>query len=431
MYDFLKKVVVAILTWEARLVLLRYKPRIIAITGSVGKTSTKDAIFAALSSELYVRKAEKSFNSEIGVPLTILGCENGWRDPSIWIRNVLYGLSLILWKNSFPQWIIIEVGADRPGDIRNLARWLRPDIAVITGVSEVPVHVEFFESTEALAREKRSLAEYIRPGGKILLNGDDARARTIQTDFRGASLMYGFEPHNDFLAHDAEMFYDGEEAVGMRFRMQRKGASLPVEISGALGAPRVYAGLAALATAEAVGVDLVAAARGLAAWSPTPGRLRILKGIKDTLIIDDTYNSSPAAAFAALDALADIRAKGRKIAVLGDMLELGKFSADAHRKIGVRAAEVADMLITVGFRARATAEAALDAGMKEKNIRTYEMNESQRAGKELELELKAGDVALIKGSQSMRMERTVKEVMAEPLRAEELLVRQDEEWKNR
>ncbi len=431
MYDVLKKAVIAVLTWEARAVLMRYKPRIIAITGSVGKTSTKDAIFAALSDEIYVRKSDKSFNSEIGVPLTILGCENGWRDPAVWVRNICYGLSLILWKRSFPQWLVIEVGADRPGDIRTTARWLRPDIAVLTGVSDVPVHVEFFDSPEALAREKRALAEHIRPGGKIILNGDDARTRAVQTDFRGASLMYGFEPHNDFLARDADMSYEGELVTGMRFRLERAGASIPVAVRGAIGRPRVYAALAALAVAEAVGVDLVAAARGLAHWSPPPGRLRVLKGLKDTLIIDDTYNSSPVAALAALDALAHIRAKGRKIALLGDMLELGKFSAEAHRKIGARAAEVADMLMTVGFRARATAEAALDAGMKEKKIRTYEMNESQRAGKELELDMKAGDVILIKGSQSMRMERAVKEIMAEPLRAEELLVRQDEEWKNR
>lgn len=431
MYDVVKNAVVAVLTWEARMVLARYKPRIIAVTGSVGKTSTKDAIFAALSDDLYVRKSEKSFNSDIGVPLTILGCENGWRDPIVWVRNIVHGLSLILWKHSFPNWLVIEVGADRPGDIRSTARWLRPDVAVITGVSDVPVHVEFFDSVEALAREKRALAEYIRPGGKIILNGDDMRTRAIQTDFRGASLTYGFEPHNDFLARDAAIAYEGDLMTGMRFRLEREGASIPVEVMGAIGRPRVYAGLAALAVAEVVGIDLVAAARGLAKWNPPPGRLRILKGLKNTLIIDDTYNSSPAAALAALDALADVRAKGRKIALLGDMLELGKFSAEAHRRVGARAAEVADLLMTVGFRARATAEAALDAGMKEKYIRTYEMNESRRAGKELELELNAGDMVLVKGSQSMRMERAVQEIMLEPLRAEELLVRQDEEWKNR
>lgn len=428
---FIRSIVIHILTLEARLVLARYKPRIIAVTGSVGKTSTKDAIFAAISGELHVRKSEKSFNSEIGVPLTILGCENGWKNPLIWMRNIVYGLWLVVRRAPFPQWLVIEVGADRPGDIRRVARWLRPDIAVLTGISDVPVHVEYFDSPEALAREKRALAEYLRPGGKLILNGDDVHVRAAEAIFRGASLTYGLNADNDFRARDAEVTYEGAAPDGMRFRFERAGASVPVSLHGALGMPRVYAALAALAAAEVVGVDLVYATRGLTAWQPAPGRLRILPGIKGSFIIDDTYNSSPVAALAALDTLQSLRTGGRKIALLGDMLELGKFSAEAHRTVGKRAAEVADRLLTVGFRARAIAEAALDERMKEKDIRQYELGESARAGKELETELKAGDVVLVKGSQGMRMERAVKEIMAEPERGEELLVRQDEEWQQR
>jgi len=121
----------------------------------------------------------------------------------------------------------------------------------------------------------------------------------------------------------------------------------------------------------------------------------------------------------------------RRIAILGDMLELGKYAREEHRKVGEKAAECADMLATVGFRSRATAEAALDAGMKESRVRQYELHESARAGKELETILRAGDIVLVKGSQGMRMERTVKEIMAEPERAQELLVRQDPEWLER
>lgn len=429
--DTFRTIVTFVLTWEARLVLLRYKPRVIAITGSVGKTSGKDAIFAALSPELHLRKSEKSFNSEIGVPLTILGLENAWRDPLKWLWNIARGLWLVVVPQEYPQWLVLEVGADRPRDISTIARWLRPDIAVITGVSEVPVHVEFFPSPEAIVREKRALAERLKPGGKLILNGDDSRMKAIESTFRGASLTYGLEAYNDFSASDIEILYENGKPAGIHFRVKRVGASAPVLIRGALGRPRVYAALAALAVAEAAGVDLVFSARGLSEWVPTPGRLRILKGLKGSLIIDDTYNSSPSAALAALDALKEVEGVQRRIAVLGDMLELGKYSAEAHRNVGKRAAEVADLLITVGFRARRVAEAALDAGMPESAIRQYEMNESRRAGKELELELGEGDLVLVKGSQSMRMERTVEEIMGEPERAEELLVRQDDEWKTR
>lgn len=431
MITLFKKIVSAILIWEARAVLRRYRPKIIAITGSVGKTTTKDAIFAALSGHLHVRKSEKSFNSEIGVPLTILDLDNAWRNPVKWLWNIMRGFMLIVRHSEYPQWLVLEVGADRPGDIRSIAQWLRPDIAVITSIPEIPVHVEFFDSPEALLKEKQTLAEYLKPGGKLIINGDDVRMHEMQTSYRGASITYGFESNNDYSASHDEIMYEGKAPAGIRFRVNRKGNSVPVMIHGALGRPRIYAALAGLAVANEVGIDIVSASAGLAAWAPSPGRLRLLKGIRGSIIIDDTYNSSPAAALAALDTLKSIQNGGKKIAVMGDMLELGKYSAGAHRTVGERVAMCADFLITVGFRARAMGEAALDAGMPDASIREYEQNESVRAGKELEPELKEGDIVLVKGSQSMRMERTVLEIMADPDRASDLLVRQDPEWQER
>jgi UDP-N-acetylmuramyl pentapeptide synthase len=429
MYNFSKSIIVFILTWEARLVLVRYRPKIIAVTGSVGKTTTKDAIYAVLSGSVHVRKSEKSFNSELGVPLAILGCENAWRSPVGWLRNIFSGIALLFGRD-YPQWLVLEVGADRPGDIKRIARWLKPDVAVVTGVPEIPVHVEYFDSPEALAREKRTLAEYIRPGGKLVLNGDDSRMLGLCADYRGMTVKYGFEIWNDFTAEREEITYTNYGPEGIRFRVNGRGSSIPVSVSGALGRPRAYAALAALAVSEIVGVDIVSGTQALAEWIPPPGRMRIIQGIRGSTIIDDTYNSSPAAALAALDALKEVKAE-RKIVVLGDMLELGKYSAEAHRNVGTRVTVCADRFITVGFRARAAGEAALDAGMPEGNIREYEQNESVRAGEELRGELKEGDIVLVKGSQSMRMERTVLALMAEPERASELLVRQDEEWKIR
>lgn len=429
--NFLKQCVVFILTWEARGMLWRYKPKIIAVTGSIGKTTTKDAIHAAISDSLFARKNQKSLNSEIGVPLTILGLENAWSNPLKWLLNILIGAWRLFAWHPYPAWLILEVGADRPGDIRRIAKWLRPDIAVITAVPDIPVHVEYFSSPEEVFKEKKVLAKYLKAGGKVVLNGDDERVSRLHGEYRGASVTYGLDGGNDFFASEISIAQEDGKPVGMRFRANHAGSSVPVEIFGALGAPRVYAALAAIAVGEAIGLDAVSSAAALRMWEPPPGRVRILDGLKGTLIIDDTYNSSPAAALAALDILKEAGQGKRRIAVLGDMLELGRYSKEAHRTIGERAAECADMLITVGFRSRATAEAALDAGMKETNIRQYELNESQRAGKELESELKEGDVVLVKGSQGLRMERTVLEIMAEPARAAELLVRMDPEWLTR
>jgi UDP-N-acetylmuramoyl-tripeptide--D-alanyl-D-alanine ligase len=160
-----------------------------------------------------------------------------------------------------------------------------------------------------------------------------------------------------------------------------------------------------------------------------PGRMRLLVGVKKTLIIDDACNSSPVAMENALAALAELTCMGRKICVLGDMLELGKFSAEEHKRIGARVAKSADMLFTVGLRARGIAEGALVSGMSEKVITQYD--DARTAGKELELALLEGDIVLVKGSQALRMERAVEEIMAHPEKKEELLVRQDPEWVNK
>jgi UDP-N-acetylmuramoyl-tripeptide--D-alanyl-D-alanine ligase len=157
--------------------------------------------------------------------------------------------------------------------------------------------------------------------------------------------------------------------------------------------------------------------------------MRLISGVKDTLVIDDTYNSSPAAVNAALDALALVKPQGRRIAVLADMLELGRYSVEEHRKAGAHASHVVDLLATVGFRARDIADGALDADLRDGQILQYE--DAGKAGDELEALLQPGDCILVKGSQSMRMERTVERLMKEPERAGELLVRQETNWKNR
>lgn len=427
---FLKQILVFIITWEARLVLKRYAPRVIAVTGSVGKTTTKDAIYAALADDLHVRKSAKSFNSDVGVPLTILGLENAWSNPLRWMENVLRGVWLLIGPHEYPKWLALEVGADRPGDIRTIAAWLKPDIVVLTGVPEIPVHVEFFSSPEEVLKEKSSLAEHLRPGGKIIINGDDARLRELQVAYRGACITYGLGADNDFCAsHDEVLYVDGVPE-GVRFRVNHDGSSVPVAVHGALGIPRVYAATAALAVGHVVGLDLVAIAQAIESWVPPPGRVRIVRGVNGSVIIDDTYNSSPSAALAALDTLKGVQAK-RRIAVMGDMLELGKYSADAHRSVGQHAAKCATVLITVGFRSRAMGEAALDAGMRDERVFEYEHTEAERAGRELAPKLKKGDVVLVKGSQSMRMEKTVRALMEDPSQAEALLVRMDPEWQKR
>src|SRR3989338_369090 len=149
MEEILKNTVINILTWEAKQILKKYKPKIVAVTGSVGKTSTKDAIALVLESGFKkVGKSEKSYNSELGVPLAIIGAKSGWNSALKWLEVIWKGARLIVERNSYPEFLVLEIGADRPGDIKKIRSWLTPDVAVVTALADTPVHVEFFQSPE-------------------------------------------------------------------------------------------------------------------------------------------------------------------------------------------------------------------------------------------------------------------------------------------
>jgi UDP-N-acetylmuramoyl-tripeptide--D-alanyl-D-alanine ligase len=427
-----KNFIVKVLTWESKLVLKKYKPKIVAVTGSVGKTSTKDAIYTVMASSFVTRKSEKSFNSELGVPLTILGVPNGWSNPLRWALNIVEGFLLFVLPHTYPEWLVLEVGADKPHDIESVSAWLKPDVAVITRFGDVPVHVEFFPSIDDLIREKGFLAKELKPEGVLVYNHDDNRIRNFSENIRNQKISFGFEPGADVQGSN-EMYtyglYDNSELefpTGISFKVNHTGSSIPVQLSGCLGRQHMYPMLAAFAVGAACHINPIKISEALATHTTPKGRMRLIAGIKDTLIIDDSYNSSPVAVDEALKTLSHTKSIGRKIAVLGDMLELGPYSIDEHKRVGTMAANMVDMLVTVGVRSRATADAALDAGMDENNLLQFET--SAEAGKFLESVIRAGDILLVKGSQSIRVERIVKEIMRHPEDAEKLLVRQDKQW---
>jgi len=432
MKSILKHIVLKILTLEAKLVLKKYKPKIVAITGSVGKTGTKDAIYEVVRTASFARKSEKSYNSDIGVPLTILGCETGWNSPIAWIKNITEGLALILLKNHYPKVLVLEVGMNYPGEIARTAKWLRPDIVVFTRMGDVPVHVEFFDSPEALLAEKATLLRAMKKEGTAILNKDDERIMSLKdiVKNKGARLLtYGFTEGADVRGAYPEFIYDKGAPVATAFKVEHEGKTMPVRMEGVLGAHHGYGVLASLAVGLELGANILTAIEALGKLVLPSGRSRIIPALRWATIIDDSYNSSPVASQAALTALELLETKGRKIAVLGDMLELGKYSMDAHKEIGKFAGEVCDMLIAVGPRAKYIAEGALIGGLSEKNV--FQFTDVVKAGNHLEHLLKEGDVVLVKGSQGMRMERIVLEVMAHPENRAELLVRQEEEWENR
>jgi len=428
MKQVFKKIITAILTFEARLVLWKYKPHIVAVTGSVGKTSTKDALFTALSSSFFVRKSQKSFNTELGLPLTVLGCENAWNNPFLWLQNILKGLFIFLLPNHYPKWLILEVGLDRPGDIRRIVKWISCDVVVYTKLSRQPVHVEFFDSVEALLAEKQELVKSLKKDGTLVINNDDP----IQNDFiheTANRITYGFQEGSAVKGSHVDTLYKENTPTGTTFRVDYGGASVPIELSGVLGNQHVYPVLAACAVGLSQDIHLVDISSGFTHHEYLPGRMKVLKGREGSIIIDDSYNASPIAVSAAIETLSDINVSGRKIFILGDMTELGKLTVEAHEKIGTHIAGVADLFIAVGHRMEAAVQSARKAGMDEEKIVLF--SDSREAGEYVRDRLHRGDIVLCKGSQAMRIEKAVEKILAHPERAHELLVRQDKYWLNK
>lgn len=426
MKEVFKKIIVGILTWEARLLLARTRPHIIGITGSVGKTSTKDAIYTVIRTKVHARKSEKSFNSEIGVPLTILGLPNGWSNPFIWIKNILEGAAIALFPGTYPEWLVLEIGVDRPGDIARITSWLKPDIVVLTRLPDVPVHVEFFSSPQAVIEEKKKLVEALKEEGVLVFNNDDEAVVAVKDSIRQKSIGYSRYSLSPFTASADKTVYEQGIPVGFEFMLTHNDDAALVHVAGSLGVQHAYNYAAAIAVGSLFGIAIEEAARALRGHVPPPGRMRLIPGIKGSIIIDDTYNASPVAMERAIQTLKEVKTVGRKIAILGDMMELGQYSVAEHEKAGKLVASVADVLVTVGIRARGIAEGALASGMSETTIYQYE--DARTAGKELESIVGEDDIILIKGSQSIRAERAVEELMAAPERAGELLVRQDPMW---
>lgn len=423
-----------ILRLFARQVLRKYQPKVVGISGSIGKTSAKEAIFTVLSSEFQTRHSAKSYNNELGVPLTILGTESGGRNPLKWLAVFVHALRLILWRDkNYPELLVLELGADHPGDTDYLLTFVECTVGVLTAIA--PVHIEFFGDLDGVAKEESTLVRRLPATRVAVLNADDELVMTASEKVKAAKLTYGFAATADVRAYEErvsgqQMATDGVESIrGVSFKVSYQGSTVPVFLPSSVGRHSVNAALAAIAVGVSLGMNLVRISENLRQYRPPRGRMNLIDGIKYTLIIDDTYNSSPNPVAAALDVLKKVQLpeSRHKFAVLGDMLELGSYTDRSHLEVGRRVAELGiDCLVCVGAKSKLTASAAIAAGMSKERVWTFD--KAAEAGIFLQDRIEQGDLLLIKGSQGMRMERIVKELMAEPLRASELLCRHDAKW---
>lgn len=426
MKQLIKRAVEVRLQALAKKAIQRYQPIIIGVAGSVGKTSTKEAIFSVLAKKMSVRKSTKSYNNEFGVPLAVLGLESGYNSPLKWMKLLFDARRVALGKDeTYPKVLVLEMGSDHVGDVEKLMRIAPPSVGVLTAIA--PVHLEFFGSFENVKKEESTIVRNLSKSSCGIINGDDEHAKSFAS-VTPNPILYGLSEECDVFASDIKYFSeDASGNIGIRFLLHIKGEAHEAFLPLGLGKTHLYSALAAVAVGNHLNVPAKDIVLSLLDFAPPPGRMRCLEGIKHTKLIDDTYNSSPRAVEAALQVLKDCPAKGKRYAVLGDMAELGKETESLHREVGKLVLGNADVLITVGEKARDIAFGAREAGMSEDRV--YIFSDPGEAGKFLQERLHQGDVALVKGSQAVRLEKIVKEVMAEPAKADEFLVRQEEFWR--
>jgi UDP-N-acetylmuramoyl-tripeptide--D-alanyl-D-alanine ligase len=358
----------------------RHDVRVIGVTGSVGKTTTKELIAEVLGRRYAVLKSEGNLNTEIGIPLTLLNLR------------------------AEHQRAVLELAMYEPGDIALLAHITRPSIGVVTNVG--PVHLERVRSFGRIVAAKAELVEALPADGLAVLNGDDARVAAMATRTRARSVIYGLSEQCAVRATDLI----GRGLDGFSFRLSVSGDSVQIDCP-LPGKHHVYAALAAAAIALNDGISLAEIADALREFPAAhpevlEGRLTVRPGPNGSTLIDDSYNASPASMIAALDLLAET--KGRHIALLGHMRELGTAEAEGHSSVGRHAATTSDILFVVGEDARLLADAARDAGHRDVRF----LPATEAASEALRKELRAGDVCLIKASRAVGLESAVEMLVA-------------------
>ena len=384
--------------WAAY-ILAKYGTEVIAVTGSVGKTGVKEALAAVLRTGFTVFSNHGSYNG-------------------------LYGLPIALGKlRPEHRLAVLELGSDHPGEIARLAELTRPRVGIVTAVAAN--HLDTLGTLEQVAQEKGALLEALGPEGLAVLNGDDPLVRGLAGRTRARVVSVGETAGADLRAMDVQSRLDGT-----RFAVEMDGRSFSICMPW-LGRKRITAALAALVVGLEYGLDLPAVVAELARLPWLAGRLNTLEGVAGSTLLDDTFNSSPAAALSALDFLAGVPVNGRKWAVLGDMYQLGARTEAAHRVVGERAAEVVDELVVKGELAVEIGRGAEAAGMdptrvhyafsSDEVLRHLGLNGDDKGAPSC---LDAGDLVLVKGSARTRLERVVKALLADPERDGRKLVRQ-------
>jgi len=406
----LRKILKTYLRIISIIVIRKYKPIIIGITGNVGKTTTKDAVFCVLNKAFPgdVRKTEENLNTDIGVPISLLGLDNAGNNIAGWLKNIVITTKLVFFRDkNFPKYLILELAADRPGEIEYLVKFLPINIGIVTTIGKDPVHLEYFPSRKSLIEEKQWLVRGIVDGGTAILNRDDKdvlkMGDLIKKEVK--TITYGAESGAEikFSTEEKGLNQDGYfQKVEFLYGKTKK----EIVIKNIMGEGTVYAFAAAISCGVALGVSLGDSVQSLVDTFRAPDRrMQLIKTKRGAFVINDTYNASPASYKNALGAIGDLGGESRRVLVLGDMAELGENSDMIHDEILKDAVRIADKLILVGRSMHGAAER-----IKINNENVILADDAKVASELAKKEIKKKDIVLVKGANVMNMALVVEKL---------------------
>ncbi len=410
----LLNIIYKILAFYAKQLIKKHNPFVVAITGSVGKTSAKEAIYEVLKDHFGSNQVRKNFgnlNAEIGIPLTILGYESVPNNYSWPIFLIIASKKMFV--RQYPKYLVLEMGVEHKGDIESFCKITKPDIAIVTSIS--PAHLTNFNDVDEYQKEKISLISNLKSRGVAVVNGDEIalsqlrseRVKTISLDDKSSDI------------------YIENYQVGLRgteFRIASIGHKICIK-SNLIGKHFIYSQLFGFAVGKILDFPLLSVAKSIEKIKSIPGRMNLIEG-DDFTILDDTYNANPCSVKAALDTMESIEHKGRKVAIIGNMNELGALEQKAHVEVAEYSDKKVDLAIFVGPNANKMKEARKGDSLVFKN-----RNEFLKCYKEI---IKSADLVLVKASQNKNFfEEIVKELMKDKSNIDKKLVRQSNFWLNK
>lgn len=430
----IKSLIRNILKRNVKSALERYNPTIIAVCGSVGKTTVRNLLAQSLREYGAVGSNRKNYNSEWGIIFSILQVEAPGKNPLEWLKIMAKSFAFGNLEEEFPDIWVLELGVDKPGDMDFFVQdFLKFDAVIFTFYGESPVHLENFESVKDLVQEDLNALTALKDDGFVIANSDDPMQASMIKKHKDHIITYGlYEADVTLVDIQSEIDMVDDKSVWDTYgtaikpilhqKISYRGGLVPFQVEYMFGTAQAKCLLPVVSFFIHEGVNLIEISQKITTFQPVNGRMRFFEGIKDTLIIDDTYNAAPASVEEGLRSMEFIKLEGaRKIAVLGSMMELGEKEIDEHARIGQVAAEHVDILVTVGDK---MIHAHKEFQFHKSYKAAIHVQEPEDAVDWIRMNVTPNDIFYVKGSASTHMERVVAELISFKKYRTQNLVRQ-------